>query len=199
MNESALVIADFIPPNCSIEQITDIEDFDLIKLFRKSKKNNRTPYGLIVTDDPKGYLKKLESKIKTIRAAGGLVKNGKGRYLFIYRLGKWDLPKGKVDANEKSRQTAVREVEEECGVKIDYLGLKILSTYHMYELKGDVILKRTDWYEMAVNKNPKLIPQLDEDITKAVWIKEPFNEVLVNTYPLIKDVLEKSLKISKVL
>lgn len=32
--------------------------------------------------------------------------------------------KGKVESHEKMREAAVREVEEECGLKIDYLGKK---------------------------------------------------------------------------
>jgi len=138
---------------------------------------------------------KLKEKNKIIKAAGGLVKNGDGDYLFIFRLGKWDLPKGKVESHEKMKEAAVREVEEECGIKIDYLGKKIQTSYHTYYLRnGDFILKQTNWYEMGVNKIPKLIPQTEEDITKAEWLdKHSLKQVKQNTYPIIANILEENL------
>ena len=56
-----------------------------------------------------------------IEAAGGLVKNENGDYLFIYRNDKWDLPKGKIEKDEKTKVAAVREVEEECGIAVSKL------------------------------------------------------------------------------
>lgn len=89
------------------------------------------------------------------------------------------------------KSAAVREVAEECGIKVDYLGQKITTSYHVYQMKGDLVLKKTNWYEMGVNKVPKLKPQLDEDITKALWLPEDkFDKVRKNTYPLIADVLD---------
>ncbi|WP_379021202.1 NUDIX hydrolase [Parapedobacter deserti] len=140
---------------------------------------------------PKDIFSSIKKQVKVIKAAGGLVKNGDGNYLFIYRLGKWDLPKGKIDAGESMKQAAVREVEEECGIKVDYLGTKLMTSYHVYVMKGELVLKKTNWYEMAVNKVPKLKPQLEEDITEAAWLsKGKFNKVRKNTYPLIADILD---------
>jgi 8-oxo-dGTP pyrophosphatase MutT (NUDIX family) len=51
------------------------------------------------------------SLFKIIEAAGGVVKNGRGEILFIFRRGKWDLPKGKIsvirsiNADPQIRQT----------------------------------------------------------------------------------------------
>jgi len=192
MNESALIIADFVPSTLVGYQQLDLQSFGLVNLYKKSKQVDQVINYLLLVEDPKATLKEIKKQVKVIHAAGGLVKNGEGKLLFIHRLGKWDLPKGKVDPGEKSRITAVREVQEECGIKVDYLGVKIMSSYHVYEMKGTVVLKRTKWYEMAVNNSPKLIPQLSEDITQAKWLrKESLAKVLENTYHLIKDVLEK--------
>jgi len=191
MNQSALVIADFVPDNLPNIQSIDDQDIDLKKLFRQSKDNKIPSTYFVPVKDPKAFFNGIQKKIKGIKAAGGLVKNGEGDYLFIYRLGKWDLPKGKVDGDEQMKETAVREVEEECGIKIDYLGPKIMSTYHMYNMKGTLVLKKTNWYEMGVNKIPKLKPQHEEDITEAVWLsKTKFDKIRKNTYPLIEDILD---------
>lgn len=191
MNHSLLILADFVPKAPKNSQTIGLQDIDLEKLFDSSTKNGKTTY-LYVHPDIKDIFKKITDGIKTIFAAGGLVKNGKGKILFIHRHGKWDLPKGKVDEGEKMREAAVREVEEECGIKVDYLGKKIMSTYHTYQLKGKLVLKKTNWYEMGVNKVPKLVPQTEEDISQAVWFgKKDLPKVMENTYPLILDILKK--------
>jgi len=65
-------------------------------------------------DAAKSYLK---NKFKVVRAAGGLVRK-KDRVLMIYRMKKWDLPKGKRESGERSRATAVREVEDAFGIPV---------------------------------------------------------------------------------
>ncbi|SKB39584.1 NUDIX domain-containing protein [Parapedobacter luteus] len=190
MNQSALVLADFIPGDLPNFQTIDDQDFDFEKLFKESKHNKFFITYFILIKNPKEFLSLIKKRIKVIKASGGLVKNGEGDYLFIHRLGKWDLPKGKVDDDESMKQAAVREVEEECGIKVDYLGQKVMTTYHAYMLKGELVLKKTNWYEMGVNKVPKLKPQLEEDITEAIWLgRDKFNKIRKNTYPLIEDIL----------
>lgn len=191
MNESALILGDFKTEDIDGVQTIELQDFDIKKLFRQSKDNgNPTRYLLRMPATDESF-KAIFGKVRLIKAAGGLVKNGKGAYLFIYRLGKWDLPKGKVDDGERMKAAAVREVEEECGIRVDYLGPKLLTTYHMYNFKGELALKKTNWYEMGVNKVPKLVPQVDEDITKAIWLPAAnFDQVRKNTYPLIHDLLD---------
>ncbi|MFB2119686.1 NUDIX hydrolase [Parapedobacter sp. 2B3] len=191
MNQSALVLADFSPENPSDVQSIDHQHLDIEKLFKQSKANKSAITYFVQLENPRDYFDLIKRKTKVIKAAGGLVKNGAGDYLFIYRLGKWDLPKGKVDAGESMKKAAVREVEEECGVKVDYLGQKIITSYHTYQMKGELVLKKTNWYEMGVNKVPKLKPQHEEDITEAVWLsKAKFNKVRKNTYPSVEAVLD---------
>lgn len=126
----------------------------------------------------------------TIKAAGGIVKNESNQCLFIFRNGKWDLPKGKIEEDENSRAAAIREVEEECGINIDALGEKIGNTYHTYEMDGARIIKKTAWYWMKSSKKRKLVPQLEEGISDVRWLaKKDLTLVRENTYPLIKDLL----------
>ncbi|WP_257667832.1 NUDIX hydrolase [Parapedobacter tibetensis] len=191
MNQSALVLADFTPGNISNIQSIDHQDLDFEKLFKQSKGNESPVTYFILIKNPKAYFSLIKKRIKIIKASGGLVKNGHGDYLIIYRLGKWDLPKGKVDEGESMKRAAVREVEEECGIKVNYLGQKIITTYHAYIMKGELVIKKTNWYEMGVNKVPKLKPQLEENITEALWLpKAELNKVRENTYPLIADILD---------
>ncbi len=191
MNQSLLILADFAPKIKGITQTIGLQDIDLEKLFNQSLNKTEKNVYLYVQPNIEKVFKNLIADLRIIKAAGGLVKNGEGHYLFIHRLGKWDLPKGKVEEDEKMKEAALREVEEECGLKIDYLGQKIMTTYHTYTMRNKFVLKQTKWYEMAVNEVPKLTPQKEEDIDQAIWVKPAnLDKIKADTYPLILDVIE---------
>jgi 8-oxo-dGTP pyrophosphatase MutT (NUDIX family) len=119
-----------------------------------------------------------------IEAAGGLVTNEdlfKGKVLTMFRRGSWDLPKGKIDQGETPEIAAVREVEEETGVKNIQLGKKLGDTYHTYAQKGKRILKKTYWYAMTTPHN-ELTPQIEEDIERLEWVHLP---LFLPTKPII--------------
>ena len=143
------------------------------------------------TPNAKQLFRKIRASLNFIKAAGGLVSNDENKFLFIFRLGKWDLPKGKLDENEKAKACAVREVEEETGIKVFKAGDKICNTYHIYGNNGGVpYLKKTSWYKMKGESQAELRPQLEEDITEVRWLGlSEFEIVKNNTYPLILDVL----------
>jgi 8-oxo-dGTP pyrophosphatase MutT (NUDIX family) len=132
----------------------------------------------------------LKTQFKYIEAAGGLIEQNK-KYLFIYRLDKWDLPKGKIDKGENPKQAAIRECEEECAIS----GLEIIkelpSTYHIYPYKERFALKTTYWFLMKSDHKGKLIPQTEENIEKAEWLDENTikKEVIKNTYPSVLDLI----------
>ena len=125
-----------------------------------------------------------------IQAGGGLVENEKGEILFMFRRGKWDLPKGKLDPGETLESCAVREVEEETGVGRLELIRFLIITEHEYEERGQCILKQTHWYLMKADSSQPLIPQKEEDITELKWVGRPdYKMILDNTYPGILEVL----------
>ncbi len=131
---------------------------------------------------------------KPITAAGGVIFNSEGKVLLIHRRGSWDLPKGKMDDGETPAQTAVREVQEETGLRQVSLGPHLLDTWHTYEQKGKRILKTTHWYKMQTPET-QLVPQAEEDIEQAIWadldgfLASPNGTVYGN----ILDVLQKAI------
>jgi len=134
-----------------------------------------------------------------VMAGGGLVKNEKDEYLFIFRRGKWDLPKGKLDEMESIEECAVREVEEETGLKEIGLDGHLCDTHHIYLEKGAYVLKESVWFKMNASSVHKLKPQTEEDIHEIKWLDPShWDTVLGNTYPSIKDVLKQTgqLKLS---
>ena len=111
------------------------------------------------------------------------------KFLFIFRLGKWDLPKGKVEDGETLEQTAIREVEEECGIGKLKIKDKLITTYHTYHLKGKEILKASHWYAMTTDDTSKLKVQTEENITDARWVsREEIPTILKDAYPSIAEV-----------
>ncbi len=138
-------------------------------------------------DDYTGVIRDIKKEYTIIKAAGGLVLKD-GKVLMIWRLKKWDLPKGKLDKGEKIRATAVREVEEECNVKVQ-IGKKICHTWHTYKRNGKKILKKTYWYKMYCVDDSEMKPQKEENIEDIRWMgEEELKEALYNTYPSIRDV-----------
>lgn len=128
---------------------------------------------------------------KNIDAAGGVVKNKNDEYLLIYRRGKWDLPKGKVDKGESYQQAAIREVIEETGLKDVSLDRPLISTYHTYPFKNKIALKKTYWFSMDYLGDDAPVPETEEDIEEARWFKaSELEEPLKNTFPLVVDVLK---------
>jgi len=134
------------------------------------------------------------SLYQVIEAAGGIVRNKSGEILFIYRLGKWDLPKGKPEGKEKRKATAIREVMEETGLKKVKIIKKLTPTYHTYIKGGKRILKKTVWYEMYASGKQELVPQKEEDITDITWFKvSKIDKPLSNTYLSISEIINDYL------
>jgi len=130
-----------------------------------------------------------------IEAGGGLVRNDKGEYLLIYRRGSWDLPKGKIESGESKKGGSIREIEEETGVNQLRIIHKIGVTRHTYRNgQGKRLIKKSHWYLMETKKQ-KLIPQVTEDIEKAVWMQmESFFKKHRQVYPNIIDVLKTEME-----
>ena len=166
------------------------QDFDTLLGFL----NSNVPTNILsVILSIKGLVsakKYLRTKFKIVQAAGGLIRK-KEKFLMIYRLKKWDLPKGKKEKNEKYRHTAVREVEEECNITVK-LGPKICTTWHTYTMNKNAMLKKTKWYLMDCLDDAKMKPALEEDIEELRWMtqKEVYH-ALEHSYRSISYVFEK--------
>lgn len=129
----------------------------------------------------------LKRKLPFFIAAGGLVTNQNGEVLFIYRNDKWDLPKGHVEDDESLEAAALREVEEETGVRDLKIEQFLKTTYHIFKRNGEYRLKITYWYEMTTDYNGALKPQKKEGIKKAKWKSlKKSKKALQNSYENIK-------------
>jgi mutator protein MutT len=148
------------------------EDIQSLKsLFNQWKNEPDDTHWAVMVDHPEQIVDFLyRHTAKPIEASGCIVKNAKGEVLMMKRLGFWDLPKGKIDKGETPDQAAIRELEEETGVEAKELNKLIDFTFHIYEMKGQLMFKKTWWFEAVVDFKGKLIPQTEEHIEKLLWV-----------------------------
>jgi 8-oxo-dGTP pyrophosphatase MutT (NUDIX family) len=175
----------------ALETETDFKNFmidavDINKVLAKLKKDKYNSVR-IVGVDKEVLLKKFLALLPNVIAGGGKVYNAKNEILFIFRNGKWDLPKGKAEAKETINQTALREVEEETGITGLSITKPLEITYHIFKRNERHYIKVTYWFQMYSEYEGTLVPQEKEGITKVKWIPETkLKKVLKNSYSNIK-------------
>lgn len=195
LNEVSLIVAEQVPEDLESYQLLEEKGFNLHNFFQQKCASNLPESYVLRVSNVAQFFTSIKSCCLWIEAAGGLVFNDQGACLFIYRRGKWDLPKGKIDAGEQAIEAAQREVEEECGVRVSRVRQLLSETYHVYEMQGELVLKKTYWYAMEVSGSPHLVPQQEEGITQVCWLqKNELAAVKANTYPLILDLVHEQFK-----
>jgi 8-oxo-dGTP pyrophosphatase MutT (NUDIX family) len=166
---------------------------DIIKFANDFESDFKKKLFYFYTKDIEKAFVEFQKLFEVIEAAGGIVKNSNDEILAIFRLGKWDLPKGKIEENESPEEAALREISEECGINGHVLLKKICETYHTYKMNGKMILKKTYWFDFSIDGVPELSPQTIENIEEACWIsKADFKNKLKNSYPSIRQIINEA-------
>jgi 8-oxo-dGTP pyrophosphatase MutT (NUDIX family) len=194
VNDNPFVIADVsenLPSYPGLKIITESESPNAMIHLKELESLQHKAIAYVCTN-PTDLFQKILKEFIMIKAAGGVVFNNHNQVLIIKRLGKWDLPKGKIDPHESTEHAALREVEEECG--IEEIKIKRLLTYsfHTYKQQGYRFIKQTAWYIMSSSWQGKLQPQVKENITEVKWVNwEELNISDMDSYLSIKDVLQQ--------
>ncbi len=169
--------------------ITKKKKIDAIAILTDLKQADKKAAIVLQTDFEKlksSFFKQFE----IIEAGGGIVQNDDKAILFIFRRGKWDLPKGKLEEGETIEQCAAREIEEETGLEQLTLHKKVGETYHIYKENGKDILKISHWFYFTSAGTKKTVPQKEEDIEEVKWVStRNIKEPMANTYKNIKDIM----------
>lgn len=152
-------------------------------------------YGVVIEDaNIDALISELKKTYKNIVAAGGVVRNEENALLMIYRRGKWDLPKGKLEQEESLEDCAYREVREETGVSQLKIVKPLEPSYHLYRENEELVLKITYWFLMTSEGEDLLSPDLSEQITEVKWIPTEKQELyLSETFESIKEIVKQSL------
>lgn len=142
------------------------------------------------------FMTGAKKELHYIEAAGGFIEKD-AHYLCIHRLGRWDLPKGKLEKNETIEAAAVRECEEECGIGELRIKYPLHSTFHLYPYKKGTAIKQSFWFYMQSSWQKPLVAQTEESIDEVRWFskEEIIRQVLPDTYFTIHDVIREALKL----
>ena len=169
--------------------VDEVSTHAINTMIHEIKKDNFHA-GIFLSDDLDKLKKAFLKHFTVITAAGGVVQNEAKDLLFIFRRGKWDLPKGKMESNETAEICAAREIEEETGVKLLTLKKAIGESWHMYDEFGKHFLKISHWFYFTCSGKQHTSPQIEEDITEIKWFKtRDIKTPMSNTHATIKDVL----------
>jgi len=196
LNERPLILCarqKDIPGDYKDAPVCPNPDAGAISHTLKALEEGEIPAAVFVQADTNRLLTAIKGHFEEFVAAGGLVTNPAGEILLIFRKGKWDLPKGKLDDGESLEECALREVQEETGLRNIALGEKITETYHYYPLKEQKVLKHTYWYAMRFHGTELTVPQIEEDIMDIQWIRpEHLGKYLKFSYKNIVNVFERA-------
>jgi 8-oxo-dGTP diphosphatase len=126
-----------------------------------------------------------------VAAAGGVAwrrSNGGLEVAVVHRprYDDWSLPKGKLDAGETFEEAAVREVEEEIGVRAE-LGEELPSTTYR-DNKGRSKLVR--YWLMEATEPPDFEP--DDEVDAVRWLP-PDEAISLLTYDRDRELLEHAV------
>lgn len=179
------------------EDTVFIDEFNIhtVKAMLHEIEQPRVLRGVFLHTDVEAVLNAFKKKLSLVLAAGGLVHTPENDFLLIFRKGKWDLPKGKLDAHEDLETCAVREIKEETGLESVQLEQPLCVTYHTYHEAGKHILKESHWYWLKSEKQPFFLPQTEEDIEKCEWVPtDKLAPYMDATYPSIIDVVEAGIQ-----
>jgi ADP-ribose pyrophosphatase YjhB (NUDIX family) len=196
LDEKAIYLADQLSDHLQIKSnqeavifVDEKEAFDIAAILIALRTNDKTA-AIIIRKDLVALKKSFFAAFDLIEAGGGIVQNDDKAILFIFRRGKWDLPKGKLEEGETIEVCAEREITEETGLKQLTLHKKIGETYHIYTENGKDILKTSHWFYFTSAGSKKTVPQLEEDIQEVKWVStRNIKEPMSNTYRNIKDIL----------
>jgi 8-oxo-dGTP pyrophosphatase MutT (NUDIX family) len=129
-----------------------------------------------------------------VGAAGGLVMHTSGKYLFIEKKGKLDLPKGHTEPGEEPETCALREVHEECGISGHSIVKALQPSYHTYSWEGISYLKKTSWFLMEYDGEMITEPQIKEGITKVEWLSpDELSKIKSSAWLSLMDLINSSI------
>ncbi len=196
LDEKAIYLTDQLSDHLKIKSKQEAvifadenEAFETSAILTALRTKDKTA-AIILRKDLDALKKSFFAAFDIIEAGGGIVQNDDKAILFIFRRGKWDLPKGKLETGETIEVCAEREITEETGLKQLTLHKKIGETYHIYTENGKDILKTSHWFYFTSGGSKKTVPQIEEDIQEVKWVStRNIREPMSNTYRNIKDIL----------
>jgi len=181
--------------NSKNKTITLNKSSDILKIIEFESRNNDDKTVVVICNNLDETINKLEKYYKPKLAAGGWVYNDNNQLLFIKRWGIWDIPKGHLERGESLEECAIREVEEETGLRVIEIVDKLGISRHIFSRNGKEKLKVTHWYKMKTSYKGEFKPQLEEDIEEVKWVENSdIEDYLENSWKSLKEFYFSILK-----
>ena len=178
IENSAVLFAQQLPadPQGEVFRVAPGETPAITKFLQKLQFTKKL---YVISENIERIFDEFRASLPFIEAAGGLVVDDAAKVLMIFRNGRWDLPKGKLEPGERIEELQRKE--------------PITHTFHCYRIREQWVLKRTAWYHMRYVGGQRPQPQTVEGITRAEWIEpERVPELLSGTYYTIGDVFREA-------
>jgi 8-oxo-dGTP pyrophosphatase MutT (NUDIX family) len=167
---------------------------ELYKLISDFQANKQISAINIYGPDIKFIWKIFRIYFTEVEAAGGLVRHTSGKYLFIEKNGKWDMPKGHIERGETPDNCALREVHEECGISNHVIVKPLEPSYHTYMWEGISYLKKTHWFLMNYDEEIIFNPQIEEGITRVQWLwPDDISQIKSSIWLSLNDLINSSI------
>ncbi|MFH0843777.1 MAG: NUDIX domain-containing protein [Bacteroidota bacterium] len=167
---------------------------ELYKVISEFQSDNKIHAINIYGPDIKHIWKIFRIYFTEVGAAGGLVRHNSGKYLFIEKKGKLDLPKGHIEPGEEPETCALREVSEECGITGHRIVKPLFPSYHTYTWEGISYLKKTNWFLMDYDGPMITEPQFKEGITLIEWLlPEEISRIKSTAWLSLMDLINASV------
>jgi 8-oxo-dGTP pyrophosphatase MutT (NUDIX family) len=167
---------------------------ELYKLISDFQAEKEIPSINIYGPDIKFIWKIFRIYFTEVEAAGGLVRHSSGKYLFIEKNGKWDMPKGHIERGETPDNCALREVHEECGISNHSIIKPLEPSYHTYQWEGISYLKKTHWFLMNYDEEIIFSPQTEEGITRVQWLwPDDISKIKSSIWLSLNDLINSSI------
>ncbi len=135
----------------------------------------------------------MDKDKKGEKSCGAVIINREGKILLIRQnAGHWDFPKGHVEKGETEEETALREVEEETGLKV-----KLLDGFREtinYEVK-DHVPKEVVFFAALTGENPVITNQQEEVSDSGFFTAEEAEKTI--TFEKNREILQKAMKCFK--
>jgi 8-oxo-dGTP pyrophosphatase MutT (NUDIX family) len=105
----------------------------------------------------------------------------------------WGLPKGHIEGGETPQQAAVREVEEETGLRELELVAQLPTIDWFFRVRGKLVHKFCHFFLLQCTAGDP-VPQVDEGITECIWSAPP-DAVAIVSYSNARDVLRAAVEL----
>lgn len=146
----------------------------------------------LIHDDPETLFNDFLSLFDITKSVGGLITNDYDEVLLVKRWHKWDLPKAEFDESKDIAKNIIDSLNAECGLYNLRIEEILDSTYYMFNLNNERILKKVSWCKIH-QTGPDINSSDENSDFKTKWVSiKDLHEYLPNAFDQVAEVINSS-------